>query len=65
MSCPVLAYLYQYLVGGVVFAAGLWLVGRGGELGWRGRRGGRLALLLVGFALLALLQGVFQWVARQ
>jgi hypothetical protein len=59
----VLSFLYQYLVGGMVFFLGLWLVLGSDELGTRGRRGGRLAVLLVGLAALALLQGLLQWAA--
>jgi hypothetical protein len=57
----VLSFAYQYLVGGLVFALGLWLVLGSGELGLRGRRGARLAILLIGLAALALLQGLLQW----
>jgi hypothetical protein len=60
----VLSFFYQYLVGGLVFFLGLWLVFGSGELGTRGRRGGRLALLLIGLGALALLQGLLQWAAR-
>jgi hypothetical protein len=57
----VLSFAYQYLVGGLVFALGLWLVLGSDELGLRGRRGARLAVLLIGLAALALLQGLLQW----
>lgn len=58
-----LSFLYQEIVGGCVFLAGILLVRHSGELGLKGRRGRRLGLLLAGFALLALLQGVLQWAA--
>lgn len=58
-----LSFGYQYLVGGLVFAFGLLLVWRGGELGLRGRGGRAFFGLVAGLALLALLQGIFQWLA--
>ncbi len=60
-----LPYFYQELVGGLVFLCGLLLVWRGGELGLRGRRARWLGLLLAGFAGLALVQGILQWLATR
>jgi hypothetical protein len=60
-----LPFVYQELVGGAVFLLGLWLVWSSGELGWRARCGRRLAVLLCGLALLALLQGTLQWLATR
>jgi len=60
-----LSFLYQEAVGGAVFAAGLILAWRAGELGLRGRGGRRLAVLVGGFLLLAALQGTLQWMATR
>ena len=60
-----LSFAYQYLVGGLVFALGLVLVWRGGELGARGRGAKALFGLIAGLGLLALLQGLFQWLAMR
>ena len=61
----VISFWYQELVGGAVFLVGLLVAWRGGELGLGGRRGRRVALLLAGFGLLALLQGLLQWAATR
>ena len=58
-----LSFGYQYFVGGLVFALGLLLVWRGGELGLRGRGMRAFLGLVAGLGLLALLQGIFQWLA--
>ena len=57
------SFLYQELVGGAVFVLGLILVWRSAELGWAGRRGRRVAGLVAGLLLLALIQGLLQAVA--
>ncbi len=51
------AYLYQYLVGGTVFAAGMIVAWRTGQLGLRaGRPRRRLLVLLGGLVFFATLQ---------
>jgi hypothetical protein len=57
------SFLYQELVGGAVFVLGLILVWRSSELGWVGRRGRRVAALVGGLLLLALIQGLLQALA--
>ena len=58
------SYLYQYLVGGAVFAAGLAAAVRTGHVGLtRGAPRLRLFTLLGGFAVFALIQGLLLWVA--
>ncbi len=53
-----LSYLYQYVVGGIVFGAGIWFGVRTGQLGWRDPvRRRRLLLLVLGLAWFAALQG--------
>ena len=53
------SYLYQYLVGGLVFALGIAAAWRVGELGLeRGAPRRRLLILLGGFLYFALLQGI-------
>lgn len=53
------SYVYQYLVGGLVFAGGLVAVWRIGEIGLAsGRPRRRLLTLLAGFLFFALLQGM-------
>ena len=59
-----LPFTYQLAVGGAVFLAGVWLVFRSGELGWRGWPGLRLAGLVAGLLMLALMQGLLQWAAQ-
>jgi SSS family solute:Na+ symporter len=54
-------YLYQYLLGLPVFAAGLWVGFRNGLLGLRGRPLARLMLVLGLLALFALGQGWLQY----
>ena len=52
------SYLYQYLVGGAVFAAGVAVAWRTGQIGWsNGAPRRRLLVLLGGLAFFALLQG--------
>jgi hypothetical protein len=52
------SYLYQYGVGGLVFAAGIALGVRAGQLGWADRRPRRRLLALVaGLVYFAALQG--------
>ncbi len=52
------AYLYQYLVGGLLFAAGLLVAARTGQIGLRpGAPARRLLLLVLGFLWFAALQG--------
>ncbi len=60
-----LPFLYQEAVGGAVFALGLALAWRAGEVGVRGRGARRLAVLLGGFLLLAAGQGLLQWLATR
>lgn len=58
------SYLYQYLVGGLVFAAGVAVGIRTGQLGLtRGTPRRRLLVLVAGLAGFALLQGLLLWVA--
>ena len=53
------SYLYQYLVGGLVFVIGIVVAWRAGELGLRPKRlRRRLLVLLAGFFFFALLQGI-------
>ena len=53
------SYLYQYLVGGLVFAVGLAIVWRTGQVSLApGRPRRRLAVLIAGLAFFALLQGL-------
>ena len=58
------SFLYQYLVGGLVFAAGVGFAWRTGQLGWQaGRPRRRLLVLLGGLAFFATLQGILLWLA--
>lgn len=47
-----LSFWYQYLVGGLIFFIGLWVVVRQGEAGLKSRRARRHLLMLVGGFLL-------------
>ncbi len=59
------SYLYQYAVGGLVFAAGVALAWRAGQLGWTaGRPRRRLLTLLGGLAFFAALHGALVWLGR-
>ncbi|HHN74936.1 MAG TPA: hypothetical protein ENK10_06875 [Acidobacteria bacterium] len=60
-----LSFWYQEIIGGAVFALGLVLVWRGGELGLEraGRR--RLVVLVGGLVALAALQFALQWAAMR
>ena len=52
------SYLYQYIVGGMVFALGLAIAWRTGQIGWSpGRPRRRLIVLLGGFLFFVVLQG--------
>jgi hypothetical protein len=54
-----LSYLYQYAVGGLVFAAGIVIAWRTGQIGPApGAPRRRLVVLLAGLAFFALLQGL-------
>jgi len=54
-----LSYLYQYAVGGLVFASGIVIAWRTGQIGLTpGAPRQRLAVLLAGLAFFALLQGL-------
>ena len=55
------AFLYQYLIGGLVFSVGLVYAWRQGFVGLRGRPMRNLTLLLLGFAALMGLQGYLQF----
>lgn len=55
------AYVYQYTVGGVIFLIGLFYAAKQGYVGFQGRRGLALALLVGGFAGFAALQGYLQF----
>lgn len=56
------SYAYQYLVGGAVFAGGLFLVMRNGDARTdRGEDRRTLVLLVLGFLGYALVQGWFQF----
>lgn len=57
-------YFYQLAVGGAVFAAGVYVALRSGEVSRRGRGGRALAGLLAGLVLMALIQGVLELAAR-
>lgn len=60
-----LSYLYQYLVGGLVFAVGLAIVWRTGQVSLAsGRPRRRLAVLIAGLAFFALLQGLLLLVSE-
>ena len=53
------SYLYQYLVGGVVFALGIAIAWRTGQVGTApGAPRRRLVVLIGGFLLFAALQGL-------
>ncbi len=61
---PVLPFVYQYTVGGLIFFAGLYLGWRSGYLGLQTRSQMRnLTLLVLGFFALAGFQGYLQFVA--
>ena len=52
------SYLYQYLVGGLVFLIGVAVAWRTGQLGWApGRARRRLLVLVGGLVFFAALQG--------
>ena len=54
------SYLYQYLVGGVVFALGIYCGVRTGAFSWQDEQGRRrLLLMLLGMLLFIVLQGAF------
>jgi hypothetical protein len=54
------SFLYQYLVGGLIFAFGIWCSLRTGTLSWTDPIGRRWLLLLVfGFLFFVALQGAF------
>lgn len=55
------AYVYQYTVGGVVFAVGLVFAARQGFVGLRGRGLRNLVVLLLGLAFFAALHGWLQF----
>ena len=58
------SYLYQYLMGGLVFALGIFAGVRSGQLGLNpGAPRRRLFTLLGGLAFFALLQGLLLWIA--
>ncbi len=57
-----LSFVYQYAVMWVIFAIGVGIGVRNGELGLSGRRGFRLAILVAGMLFYMGLQGAFtQW----
>lgn len=59
------SFLYQYLVGGLVFAAGIYCGLRTGMFSWHdleGRR--RLCLMVLGLLFFAVLQGVLVWFGK-
>jgi len=56
------SYLYQYLVGGLVFALGLWVAWRNGQVGMSaGPPRRRLLALAGGLLFFAVLQGALLW----
>jgi SSS family solute:Na+ symporter len=55
------AFAYQYIVGGIIFLIGLAYAAKQGYIGFRGRQGLALALLLGGFVGFASLQGYLQF----
>ena len=56
------SYLYQYLVGGAVFMAGLAVAWRTGQVGLGpGRPRRRLVVLVGGLLYFAVLQGLLLW----
>lgn len=54
-------FVYQYVVGGLIFGVGLVYAFRQGYVGFRGRRLVNLALMLGGLAFYAVLQGFLQY----
>ena len=54
-------FLYQYVIGGVVFAVGLGYAWRQGYVGVRGRALVNLVILVGGFAAFAVVQGYLQY----
>jgi len=59
------AYLYSYLVGGIVFALGLWQAAKQGYLGFRGRGLRNLLACLGVVGFFAILQGYLQYAPMQ
>lgn len=59
------SFLYQYAVGGLVFAVGIYCGLRTGVFSWsdpEGRR--RLRLMALGLLFCAALQGLFVWFGK-
>lgn len=59
------SFLYQYAIGGLVFAVGIYCGFRTGMFSWRdpqGRR--RLFLMVSGLLFFAALQGLFVWFGK-
>ena len=54
-------FVYQYVVGGAVFAAGLFFAYRQGYVGFSGRRLRNLVILLGGLAFVMAIQGFLQY----
>ncbi len=54
-------YLYQYVIGGLVFLLGIGVAWRQGSLGLSGRKLGWLVVLFAGLTFFAVLQGVLQF----
>jgi hypothetical protein len=64
-NAAMLSYLYQYAIGGLVFAAGIAIAWRTGQVGLAsGRPRRRLAVLIAGLAFFALLQGLLLLASR-
>ena len=55
------SYIYQYAIGGVIFAVGLYFAGRQGYIGFSGRGLRNLLLMLGGMMFFMVLQGCLQY----